>query len=95
MSNDVHSVSDFVAGVPSTITIDAELDLKADVGDAPTAHADSHKLGGSDVILLNEFGNPTASVEFNQQQALQFRLENRISDPGSPSVGEMWLRTDL
>ena len=65
------------------------------VGDAPTAHADSHKLGGSDVILLNEFGNPTASVEFNQQQALQFRLENRTSDPGSPANGECWLRTDL
>ena len=65
------------------------------VGDAPTAHAASHKLGGSDVILLNEFGNPTASVEFNQQQALQFRLENRTSDPGSPAVGQMWLRTDI
>lgn len=65
------------------------------VGDAPTAHATSHKLGGSDVILLNEFGNPTGSVEFNQQQALQFRLENRTSDPGSPAVGQMWLRTDL
>ena len=65
------------------------------VGDAPTAHATSHKLGGSDVILLNEFGNPTASVEFNQQQALQFRIENRTSDPGSPAVGQMWLRTDL
>lgn len=65
------------------------------VGDAPTAHATSHKLGGSDVILLNEFGNPTGSVEFNQQQALQFRLENRTSDPGSPAVGQMWLRTDI
>lgn len=65
------------------------------VGDAPTAHATSHKLGGPDVILLNEFGNPTGSVEFNQQQALQFRLENRTSDPGSPAVGQMWLRTDL
>ena len=60
-----------------------------------TAHATSHKLGGSDVILLNEFGNPTGSVEFNQQQALQFRLENRTSDPGSPADGQIWLRTDL
>jgi len=65
------------------------------VGDAPTAHAASHKLGGGDVILLNEFGNPTGSIEFNQQQGLQFRLENRTSDPVSSAVGEIWLRTDL
>ncbi len=40
-------------------------------------------------------GTPIASVEFNQQQALQLRIENRTSDPGSPAVGQMWLRTDL
>lgn len=38
---------------------------------------------------------PTASVDFLQQQALQFRIENRTSDPGSPAAGEIWLRTDL
>jgi hypothetical protein len=38
---------------------------------------------------------PTASVDFLQQQALQFRVENRTSDPGSPAAGELWLRTDL
>ena len=86
---------DITGTLTDQLDLQAELDLKADVGDAPTAHADSHKLGGSDVILLNEFGNPTASVEFNQQQALQFRLENRTSDPGSPANGECWLRTDL
>lgn len=61
----------------------------------PLAHAASHKDGGSDVLLLHEFGDPTSSVEFAQQQALQFRLENRTSDPGSPAVGQVWLRTDL
>lgn len=40
-------------------------------------------------------GTPIASVDFNQQQALQLRIENRTSDPGSPAVGEIWLRTDL
>ena len=62
---------------------------------AVITHATTHKNGGSDELLLHEFGEPTASVEFNQQQALQFRLENRTSDPGSPAVGQMWIRTDL
>jgi hypothetical protein len=38
---------------------------------------------------------PVASVDFDQQQATQFRIENRTSDPGTPAVGEIWLRTDL
>lgn len=38
---------------------------------------------------------PVASVNFAQQQATQFRIENRTSDPGSPAVGQIWLRTDL
>lgn len=58
-------------------------------------HATTHKLGGVDVLLLHEFGDPTAPVEFAQQQSLQFTLENRTSDPGTPAVGQIWLRTDL
>lgn len=58
-------------------------------------HAYLHKSGGSDPLLLNELGNPTGSIQFSQQQGLQFRIENRTSDPGSPAVGEVWFRTDL
>ena len=47
------------------------------------------------VPLLNELGAPTGSVNFNDQQATNFRIENRTSDPSSPAVGEIWLRTDL
>jgi len=36
-----------------------------------------------------------ASLEFNQNQALQFVIENRTSDPGAPVSGQMWLRTDI
>lgn len=44
---------------------------------------------------LDIFAPPASSVDFNQQQALRLRIENRTSDPGSPATGEIWLRTDL
>jgi len=44
---------------------------------------------------LDVFADPVASVQFAQQQALQFVIENRTSDPGAPVAGEIWLRTDL
>lgn len=47
------------------------------------------------VPLLNQLTAPTGSVQFSQQQALQFRVENRTSDPSSPATGEIWFRTDL
>jgi hypothetical protein len=31
----------------------------------------------------------------NAYQALNFRIENRTTDPASPAVGQIWLRTDL
>jgi hypothetical protein len=44
---------------------------------------------------LDTFANPVASLDFAQQQTLQFVIENRTSDPGSPVSGQIWLRTDL
>lgn len=44
---------------------------------------------------LDTFANPVASMDFNDQQAVRFVLENRTSDPGSPVSGSIWLRTDL
>jgi len=44
---------------------------------------------------LDTFANPVASLDFAQQQTLQFVIENRTSDPGSPATGQIWLRTDL
>ncbi len=70
-----------LSGVPSTF--------------APSAHATSHKNSGGDEILLHELGEPTGSVNFNDQQALSFRIENRTSDPGTPTTGQIWIRTDL
>lgn len=62
---------------------------------ANAAHAITHKLGGSDPILLNELGLPILSVNFNNQEAINFRVENRTSDPVAPEVGRLWIRTDL
>jgi hypothetical protein len=44
---------------------------------------------------LDTFANPVASMDFAQHQTLQFVIENRTSDPGSPVSGQIWLRTDL
>lgn len=44
---------------------------------------------------LDQMAAPSASVDFADQQALSFRLENLTGDPGSPATGQIWLRTDL
>lgn len=46
-------------------------------------------------LTLDEIPIAVASVDFNQQQAVSFVVENRTSDPGSPVTGQLWLRTDL
>lgn len=46
-------------------------------------------------LALDTINPPTASVSFADQQATSFRIENRTSDPGSPTEGQLWLRTDL
>jgi hypothetical protein len=46
-------------------------------------------------LNLAQIAAPTASVNFNDQQATSFRIENRTSDPGTPTTGQIWLRTDL
>lgn len=37
----------------------------------------------------------TGDIDFDNNQSLNFRVENRTSDPASPAVGQVWLRTDL
>lgn len=50
------------------ISVAALSGLLAD-GQTPLPHAASHKNGAADEILLNEFGEPTAAVPFDGQQA--------------------------
>lgn len=64
-------------------------------GDVLTYEGQTWRSAPPDVPLLNELGAPSGSVNFNGQQAINFRIENRTADPGSPAVGQIWLRTDL
>lgn len=91
---------DHTHGTPSLGTTGATAcagnDARLSDARTPTTHAVSHKSGGGDSIALNEFADPTGSVQFAQQQALQLRIANYTgSDPASPAVGEIWFRTDL
>lgn len=56
----------------------------------PAAHEASHKSGGGDEILLHEFGDPTAAVEFNKQQATNLALDVQSSAPASPVDGQVY-----
>lgn len=46
-------------------------------------------------VRLDELQDPTGSVEFGQEEALQFVVENRTDEPTTPADGQIWLRTDL
>lgn len=54
----------------------------------PAAHAAAHKLAGGDAILLNEFGLPTAAVNFNKQQADGLVLEAVATPPDAATEVE-------
>lgn len=49
---------------------------------APEAHAASHKDGGGDELLLHEFGEPTAAVDFDFQQIQNFAIHNVADTAG-------------
>jgi len=78
-----------ITGTPSTIAgygiTDAYTKIESDARYATAGH--NH--------VLSSLLPPVASVDFNSQQATNFRIENRTSDPASPTVGQLWLRTDL
>lgn len=88
------------ASEPRVDKLEEEVDTKA-----PLAHTHAQAdvtglvaaLAGKldTTTRLNGLVDPNGSVQFAQQQALQFRVENRTSDPATPAVGEIWLRTDL
>jgi hypothetical protein len=94
-----------VSGGGTVITVNSGAVSWAEVSSKPVTFAPSaHTHVAADVTdlattvqayTLDTFANPVASLDFAQQQTLQFVIENRTSDPGSPATGQMWLRTDL
>lgn len=97
-------VSFIIAG-PSDATL---ADSKAVSGGTRASVADSKALSVSTnasvadskavsavTKTLDTIPAPVAGVSFNGQQATSFRIENLTSDPVSPTVGQLWLRTDL
>jgi hypothetical protein len=87
--------NDHTHGSPSLGTTSATACAGNDarLSDARTPLSHTHVAG--DLPDLDGITMPNASVQFNQQQALQFRVENRTTDPSAPLAGECWLRTDL
>jgi hypothetical protein len=75
-----------VSGKPATFPPDAHTQAASTITDLATT---------VQAYTLDTFANPVASLDFAQQQTLQFVIENRTSDPGSPATGQIWLRTDL
>lgn len=59
----------------------------------PSAHEATHKSGGGDEILLNEFGNPTGSIEINKQSLLNLVIDPQASAPGTPVDGQAYYNT--
>lgn len=59
----------------------------------PKVHEASHKLSGSDEILLNEFGNPTASIEINKQALVNPVIDPQAVAPSTPVDGQVYYDT--
>jgi len=79
----------------ATGAFSAELVLTAGSGITLTPGAGTLTVASFVVETLDEIPAPVASIDFAQQQAVSFVIENRTSDPSSPADGQIWLRTDL
>lgn len=77
----------------TTLGVSAFIQTLLNDVDAATARATLVAMAST--TTLDAIPVATSSVNFNNQQATNFRIENRTSDPASPSVGQIWLRTDL
>lgn len=82
-------------GVAAASHAHAQSDVTNLVSDLAGKASSSHSHTAGSLPTLDGITAPVGSVNFNDQQATSFRIENRTSDPGTPTVGQVWLRTDL
>lgn len=52
-------------------------------------------LDAKEVLASKGAANGYAGLDLNSQVTASVKIENRTSDPASPAVGTVWLRTDL
>lgn len=64
------------------------------LGNSRTLDVDTDALAGD--FLLRDGSLPmTGDLDFGHNEAVNYRVENRTSDPSNPAAGREWLRTDL
>ena len=99
-------ITSSAAGAPLELGVGTDTYLLAISTDTPAwidpatlsvgTHATTHKNGGADEILLHEFGEPTAAVPFDGQQATDLvahTVANAAARP-DPVVGKPIFQTD-
>lgn len=70
-------------------------DLASSPDPADYLRGDGSWVAFVDTVAINDL--KTADADYNMAgfQLVGLALENRTSDPGSPTTGQIWLRTDL
>jgi len=81
-SNDALTAAGINAIGENTAYLKTQIDDAKDDIDDLEAHADDTTIHKTSATIRGEYGTP-------------FYLERRTSDPASPGVGQMWIRTDL
>ena len=56
-----------------------------------SSHDLKFRTNDTDRLIIEDNGD----IDMNNNQIKNFRIENRTSDPTTPAVGQMWIRTDL
>lgn len=90
----VLDTGDIASVVDSRYVSDADLTKLSNLSGTNTGDQTSI-VGISGTMAEFNTAVTDGNILFNDEQGLGFRFENRTSDPGSPTVGQVWLRTDL
>lgn len=90
----VLDTGDVASVVDSRYVTDAQLTVIGNTSGTNTGDQTSI-VGISGTMAQFNTAVTDGNILFNDAEGLGFRFENRTSDPGTPTVGQVWLRTDL